>query len=63
MIINMTRPSYIPRKGIKNKQYEFDTNTYNNIKKGKTKINKLPNKKYSYNNFHGNTITSSLLLF
>ena len=52
----MARPSYISRKGIKNKQYEFDTNTYNNIKKGKTKINKLPNKKYSYNNCHGNTI-------
>ena len=54
----MTKPSYIPRKGIKSKQYEYDTNTYKNIKKGKTKINKLPDKKYSHNNWHGNTINA-----
>ena len=55
------KPPYIQRKGIKNKQFEFDTNTYKNIKKGKNKINKineLPNKKFSHNNWHGNTINA-----
>ena len=55
----ITKPPYIQRKGIKNKQYEFDTNTYNVAKKGKNKINKLPDKKYSHNNWHGNTINTA----
>ena len=55
----ITKPPYIQRKGIKNKQYEFDTNTYNVTKKGKNKINKLPDKKYSHNNWHGNTINTA----
>ena len=54
----ISKPSYIPRKGIKNKQFEYDTNTYNNIKQYKTKINKLPNKKYSHSNWHRNTINA-----
>ena len=55
------KPTYIQRKGVKNKQYEFDSNTYKNIKKGKTKVNKindLPNKKFSHTNWHGNTINA-----
>ena len=55
----ITKPPYIQRKGIKNKQYEFDTNTYKVTKKGKNKINKLPDKKYSHNNWHGNTISTA----
>ena len=57
----ISKPPYIPRKVTKKKQYEFDTNTYNNIKQSKykiNKINKLPNKKYSHNNWHGNTINA-----
>ena len=58
----ISKPSYISRKGMKNKQFEYDTNTYNNnIKQYKTKINKinkLPNKKLSHNNWHGNTINA-----
>ena len=57
----ISKPPYIPRKVTKNKPYEFDTNTYNNIKQNKyriNKINKLPNKKYSHNNWHGNTINA-----
>ena len=54
----ISKPPSIPRKGIKIKQ--FDTNTFNtNFKEIKTKItniNKLPNKKYSHNTYHGNTI-------
>ena len=49
----ISKPPYIPRKVAKNQPYEFDTNTYNNIKPPKykmNKINKLPNKKYSHNN-------------
>ena len=55
----ITKPPYIQRKGIKNNQYEFDTNTYKVTKKGKNKINKLPDKKYSHNNWHGNTISTA----
>ena len=57
----ISKPPYIPRKVAKNQPYEFDTNTYNNIKPTKykmNKINKLPNKKYSHNNWHGNTINA-----
>ena len=57
----ISKPPYISRKGVKNKQYEYDTNTYNNFKQYKTKINKinkLPNKKLSHNNWHGNTINA-----
>jgi hypothetical protein len=58
----ISKPPYIPRKVTKNKPYEFDINTYNNIKQNKyriNKINKLPNKKYSHNNWHGNTISTA----
>ena len=47
------RTSYIPKKSLKNKQY--DTETYNS-KKGKTKTKKIPNKNSSQTNRHGNTI-------
>ena len=55
----MTKPPYIPKKINKKTQNEFDRNTYHKIKKSKTRINKiLPNKKYSHNNWHGNTINA-----
>ena len=52
----MTKPPNLQKKNIKFQQYDTDNN---NIKQYKTKvhkINKLPNKKYSHNNWHGNTI-------
>jgi hypothetical protein len=53
---NTTKPPQ--KKGIKFQQHEIDTtNNFNNIKQCKTKvnkINKLPNKKYSHNNWNGN---------
>ncbi len=59
----MTNTTKLPqKKNIKFQQYEIDTaNNFNNIKQCKTKINKinkLPNKKYSHNNWHGNTINT-----
>ena len=59
----MTNTTKLPqKKNIKFQQYEIDTaNNFNNIKQCKTKINKinkLPNKKYSHNNWHGNTIAT-----
>ena len=59
----MTNTTKLPqKKNIKFQQYEIDTaNNFNNIKQCKTKINKinkLPNKKYSHNNWHGNTINA-----
>ena len=57
----MTKPPHVSKKLGKKMQYEFDTNTYNNIKDCKNKINKinkLPNKKFSHNNWHGNTINA-----
>ena len=57
---NTTKLPHIQKKNIKIQKYEIDTNNnFNNIKQCKTKINKinkLPNKKYSHNNWHGNTI-------
>ena len=52
----MTKPPNLQKKNIKFQQFDTDNN---NIKQYKTKvhkINKLPNKKYSHNNWHGNTI-------
>ena len=57
---NTAKIPHIQKKSMKFKQYEFDTN--NNIKQYKktiNKINKLPNKKYSCNNWHGNTINTA----
>ena len=59
----MTNTTKLPqKKNIKFQQYEIDRdNNFNNIKQCKTKINKinkLPNKKYSHNNWHGNTINT-----
>ena len=54
----MTKPPNLQKKNIKFQQYDTDNN---NIKQYKTKvhkINKLPNKKYSHNNWHGNTINA-----
>ena len=59
----LPKQPYIPRKGIKNKQYELDNNKYsNNYNDYKTMINKikkLPDKKYSHSNWHCNTITAT----
>ena len=54
----MTNTTKLPHLQKKNVKSEIDNN-FNNIRQSKTKmnkINKLPNKKYSYNNWHGNTI-------
>ena len=54
----MTNTTKLPHLQKKNVKIEIDNN-FNNIRQSKTKmnkINKLPNKKYSYNNWHGNTI-------
>jgi len=59
---NTTKLPHLQKKNIKFQQFKIDTNNnYNNIKQSKTKnnkINKLPNKKYSHNNWHGNTINT-----
>jgi hypothetical protein len=57
---NTTKLPHIQKKNVKFQQYEIDTNNnFTNIKQYKTKINKinkLPNKKYSHNNWNRNTI-------
>ena len=60
---NTAKLPHMQKKNIKFQQYEIDTNSnnFNNIKQYNTKnnkINKLPNKKYSHNNWHGNTINT-----
>ena len=59
---NTTKLPHMQKKNIKFQQYEIDTNNnFNNIKQCKTKINKinkLPYKKYSHSNWHGNTINT-----
>ena len=59
---NTTKLPHMQKKNMKFQQYELDTNNnFNNIKQCKTKINKinkLPYKKYSHSNWHGNTINS-----
>ena len=58
----MTKPPpYIQKKNIKNQPYEVESKNFNVIKQCKTKINKInkiSNKKYNYNNWHGNTINA-----
>jgi hypothetical protein len=54
-------PPYIQKKNLKNQPYEVESKNFNVIKQCKTKINKinkLSNKKYNYNNWHGNTINA-----
>ena len=52
----MTKPQNLQKKNIKFQQYEIDNNSIKQYKNKVNKINKLPNKKYSHNNWHGNTI-------
>ena len=58
---NTTKPSQ--KKGLKFQHHEIDTtNNFNNFKQCKTKINKinkLPNKKYTHINWHGNSINTA----
>ena len=60
---NTTKLPHMQKKSVKFQQYEIETNNnFNNIKQCKTKIdkiNKLPNKKYSHNNWHRNTINTA----
>ena len=57
---NTAKLPHLQKKNVKFPQSEIDNN-FNNIKQCKTKINKinkLPNKKYSNNNWHGKTINA-----
>ena len=54
----MTKQSNLQKNNIKFQQHEIDNNFIKQYKNKVNKINKLPNKKYSHNNWHGNTINA-----
>ena len=60
---NTIKLPHLHKKNINFQHYEIDTNSnFNNIKQCETKVDgvgKLPNKKYSHNNWHGNTINTA----
>jgi hypothetical protein len=52
----MAKQPNLLKKNIKFQHYDIDNNNIKQCKTKINKINKLPNKKYSHNNWHGNTI-------